>query len=63
MKNKKNEYCEPVEITQECNGFIVYVGSSCSPSPRDQYVFQTFNELVKFLGENFTHREKNIITD
>lgn len=61
MKTKNIQYCEPVEIRQELNGFIVLIGSTCTP--RDTYVFQTFNELVKFLGENFSHRETNVITD
>ena len=61
MRNQKKDYCPPVRIEQESNGFIVILGNSCEAQER--YVFQTFNELVKFLSDNFTHRQIEVIID
>lgn len=53
---------EQIEILQESNGYIVYVGANCS-AIRDRYVFQSFTELVIFLDKHFTHRSEMIVTD
>jgi hypothetical protein len=61
MRNQKKEFCAPVRIEQESNGFIVILGSSCEGQER--YVFQTFNELINFLSDNFTYRQSQILID
>lgn len=58
----KKEHPQQVDIAQENNGYIVYVGGSCS-TERDRYVFQSFTELVIFLDNHFTHRGELLIQD
>lgn len=57
----------PVQITQVRNGFLLHEPSSFTrEGPRsvdDQYVFQTFAELLAFLNEHFTHRALSVIND
>jgi hypothetical protein len=60
---KEKQYVDEVEIIQTENGFIAVVGSACSGSRRERYVFQSFTELVNFLNEHFTHRDENIYND
>jgi hypothetical protein len=59
---KRKEFIEPVEVQQVENGFILSTGSNCDRT-REQHVFQSFIELVNFLNNHFTHREKNIFVD
>lgn len=60
---KEKQYVDEVEIIQTENGFIAVVGSACSGSIRERYVFQSFTELVNFLNEHFTHRNNSIFAD
>ena len=53
---------ESVEITQNENGYSLYVGANCS-NIREKYVFQSFTELVCFLNNHFTYRNEYIIND
>jgi hypothetical protein len=59
---KEKQYVEDVSIQQIANGYCLIVGSSCT-GVRENYVFQTFTELVNFLNKHFTHREEIIYTD
>jgi hypothetical protein len=58
MKN----FIETIEITQVENGYVVYVGASCS-NVRERFVFQSFTELTNFLNQHFTHRNENVFSD
>jgi len=60
---KEKQYVEQLEIIQTENGFIVIIGSTCSGTIRERYVFQSFTELVNFLNDHFTHRDENIFSD
>lgn len=50
---------ERIEITQVSNGFIVNgcVSRDALCSISDTLVFQSFNELVDWLAEHFSHRK------
>jgi len=61
--SKRKEEIEPVEISQEENGYYVITGSDFDRESQEKYVFQTFAELEKFLGEHFTHRNDDVIID
>jgi hypothetical protein len=52
-----------VEIHQTENGYILRTGSFCANERRDEYVFQSFTELVNFLNQHFTFRNENIYMD
>jgi hypothetical protein len=52
-----------VEIQQTENGYILRTGSFCTNEKRDEYVFQSFTELINFLNQHFTFRNDSIITD
>lgn len=53
---------ESVEITQNENGYSLYVGLNCS-NIREKFVFQSFTELVNFLNNHFTYRNESIFID
>lgn len=52
-----------VEIQQTENGYILRTGLFCTNEKRDEYVFQSFTELVNFLNIHFTFRNENIYPD
>jgi hypothetical protein len=61
--SKRKEEIEPVEISQEENGYYVIMGSDCDRENQERYVFQTFEELKDFLSDHFTHRKARIELD
>jgi hypothetical protein len=60
---KEHDYAEEISIQQLENGYMVIIGSACTGTFRERYVFQSFTELVNFLNEHFTHRNDFIFTD
>lgn len=58
--SRKNDYCTPVRISQEENGFILELDCSAEI---EKHVFQSFTELVNFLNEHFTFRNSSIYAD
>jgi hypothetical protein len=60
---KEHNYAEEISIQQLENGYMIIIGSACTGTFRERYVFQSFTELVNFLNEHFTHREEIIYTD
>jgi len=52
-----------VEIRQTENGYVLRTGLFCTNENRDEYVFQSFTELVNFLNHHFTFRNENIYMD
>jgi hypothetical protein len=53
-----------IEITQVKNGYIVRDNTpNASMSVNPAMVFQTMAELLNYIGEHFTHRQQNILTD
>lgn len=51
-------------IIRTCgNGFIVDNYSSSNGDCSEQLVFQTMNELIIFVTQQFTHRKKNVLAD
>lgn len=60
---KKNDYCEPVNIRQEENGYVLEVGFRPNECSKKRFVFQSFTELVCFLNDHFTYRNENIFAD
>jgi hypothetical protein len=65
-KGKNMTQNEPIEIVPAGNGFIV------RPKIQDMHVvissdsnlvFQSYRALAVWLGEHFTHRDKNVESD
>jgi hypothetical protein len=53
-----------IEIQQVKNGYIVRDNTpNASMSVNPAMVFQTMAELLNYIGEHFTHRQQNILTD
>jgi hypothetical protein len=49
-----------IEISQVSNGYIVRDNVSTKDQTK---VFQTMAELLNYIGERFTHRQQEILTD
>jgi hypothetical protein len=53
-----------IEISQVSNGYIVRDNTPNSDrSISLPMVFQTMAELLNYIGERFTHRQQEILTD
>jgi hypothetical protein len=61
--SRKKEYCSPVRISQEENGFTLELGWTNCSGETERYVFQSFTELVNHLNEHFTFRNESIYAD
>lgn len=61
--SRKKDYCMPVRISQEGNGYILELGWSSCSAETDRFVFQSFTELVNYLNDHFDFRNELIYTD
>lgn len=54
----------PLVITQVQNGYVVEraVGPNIAPIDH-RHVFQTFSELIRYLGEHFDYRVSHVEAD
>jgi hypothetical protein len=53
-----------IEITQVKNGYIVRDNTpNANMSVNPAMVFQTMSELLKYIGEHFTHRNHEVLID
>ncbi len=50
-----------IEIQQVKNGYILR--DNRNPSIDSTNVFQTMAELLNYVGEHFTHRQQEVLTD
>lgn len=55
----------PINIEPAANGFIVTTLKSdiYAKSGSDSHVFQSFAELIAFLGQHYDHRKTAVIVD